>query len=101
MRVFLELISNSYNGLTMQKLSLGKYAGLCVLGGEIAYTVCMAYGSFLSGSAAVLHLSLFQLFPGYTGMNVESWFAGAITVAVWSGVAGLYVAWMHNISLTK
>lgn len=85
----------------MRELSLPKYAGLCVLGGEIAYTVCMAYGSFLSGSAAALHLSIFQLFPGYSGMNVGSWFAGALTVAIWSGLGGLYVAWMHNVSLKK
>lgn len=85
----------------MGKLSLGKYAGLCVLGGEIAYTVCMAYGSFLSSNAKALHLSLFQLLPGFSGMNFGSWIAGAITIAIWSGLGGLFIAWMHNISLKK
>jgi len=85
----------------MGKLSIGTYAGLCVLGGEIAYTVCMFYGLFLTGSAAALHLSLFQLLPGYTGMNLTSWIFGAISVALWSGIAGAYISWMHNISLQK
>lgn len=83
----------------MGKLSIGKYAGWCVLGGEIAYTVCMVYGIFLSGKAAELHLALFQLLPGYTGLNFGSWILGAISIALWSGVAGAYIAWMHNASI--
>lgn len=83
----------------MGKISIGKYAGLCMLGGEIAYTACMLYGTFLSGKAAELHLALFQLFPGYSGMNFSSWFIGAISVAIWSGVGGVYISWMHNVSL--
>lgn len=82
-------------------LSISKYAALCVLGGEIAYTVCMAYGAFLSGKAAELHLALFQLLPGYTGMNVGSWFVGALSVGVWSFAGGAYIAWMHNGCLKK
>lgn len=83
----------------MGKLSIAKYAGLCVIGGEIAYTVCMVYGNFLSGKAGELHLALFQLLPGFSGMNFGSWFIGAISVAVWSGLGGAYIAWMHNVSL--
>ncbi len=85
----------------MGNLSIGKYAALCVLGGEIAFAVCMAYGLFLTGKAAELHLALFQLLPGYTGMNLISWFIGAILVAVWSGLGGSYIAWMHNVSIKK
>lgn len=85
----------------MGKLSIGKYAGLCVLGGEVAYTVCMLYGNFLSGKAAELHLALLQLFPGFMGMNFGSWLVGALSVAVWSGLAGAYIAWMHNVSLKQ
>lgn len=85
----------------MGYLSVGKYSALCVLGGEIAYTVCMVYGNFLSGAAAQLHADLFALLPGFTGVNFASWFFGALTVAVWSGVAGAYVAWMHNVSVKK
>lgn len=85
----------------MGKLSIGTYAGLCVLGGVLAYTVCMAYGLLLTGKAAELHFALFQLFPGFTGMDPISWLSGAISVAVWSGVGGAYIAWMHNVSLKK
>lgn len=83
----------------MGKLSIGKYAGLCVLGGILAYTACMLFGLFLVDKAAGLHLALFQLLPGFTGMDVMSWFLGAISVALWSGVGGAYIAWMHNVSV--
>ena len=83
----------------MGKLSVKMYAGLCVLGGEIAYTVCLIYGTTLTGAAAELHHALFQLLPGFTWLNVGSFIAGALTVAVWSGLGGAYIAWMHNKSL--
>ena len=83
----------------MGKLSIKKYAGLCVLGGEVVYTVCMLYGSFLSGKAVELHLALFQLLPGFTSMSLGSWFVGAVSVAVWSGLGGAFIAWMHNVSV--
>ena len=85
----------------MGKLSIGKYAALFILGGEIAYTACMLYGNFLSGKAAELHLALFQLLPGFAGMNFGSWFMGAISVAIWSGATGAYISWMHNASLKQ
>ena len=85
----------------MGKLSIGKYAKLCILGGEIAFTACMLYGFFLSGSAAAFHLSLFQLLPWFNGMNLGSWLVGAVSVAVWAGAAGSYIAWMHNVSLKQ
>ncbi len=85
----------------MGKLSIGKYAGLCVLGGEIAFTACMLYGNLLGGKVAELHLALFQLLPGYTGINFGSWILGAITIAIWSGIGGAYIAWMHNVSIKQ
>lgn len=85
----------------MGSLSIKKYAWLCVLGGEIAYTICMLYGLFLGGAAAELHLAIFQLFPGFTGMDFGSWLLGAISVALWAGFSGAYIAWMHNFSLKK
>ncbi len=82
-------------------LSIKRYSLLCVLGGEIAYTLCMAYGLFLTGKSAELHLAIFQLIPGFTGLNFSSWFIGAITVALWSGFGGAYIAWMHNYSIKR
>lgn len=83
----------------MGRLSIGKYALLCLVGGEIAYTVCMLYGFFLVGKAAELHLALFQLFPGFSGMNFVSWLAGAVSVAIWGYAVGAYISWMHNASI--
>lgn len=83
----------------MGKLSIKKYAALCVLGGEIAYTACLLFGTQLTGKAAALHHALFELLPGFTWLGFGSFLAGAATVAVWSGVAGAYIAWMHNFSL--
>lgn len=83
----------------MKGLSIQRYAGLCILGGEVAYAACLLYGATLTGSAAELHHSFFELLPGFTWINVGSIIAGAVTVAVWSGIGGAYVAWMHNRSI--
>ncbi len=83
------------------KLSLSKYAGLCVLGGEVAYLACYAYGSFLTGKMAELHHSLFSLLPGFTWGSSSGLLVGAVSIALWSGVGGLYIAWMHNVSMLK
>ncbi len=83
----------------MGKLSILKYAGLCVLGAEVAYTACMFYGLTLSGRLAEFHLTLFELLPGFNSISLGSWLAGAITIGFWSAIAGAYVAWMHNASL--
>lgn len=42
-----------------------KYAGLCVLGMEIFYILCIGYGLLLSGKAMELHHSLLELMPGF------------------------------------
>ena len=83
----------------MHKLSIKKYAGLCVAGGEIAYTACLVYGATLTGKSAELHHALFELLPGFSWLGLGSYLAGAITVAIWSGLAGTYIAWMHNVSV--
>lgn len=85
----------------MGKLSIGKYAGLCVLGGEIAYTACLLYGTTLTGKAAELHHTLFELLPGFTWVGFGSWFAGAVSIALWAAIGGAYIAWMHNVSLRE
>lgn len=82
-------------------LSVGKYAGLCILGGEIAYIACLVYGSTLSGDAAALHHSLIGLLPGFTWFSWGGFFAGALSIAAWSGIGGAYIAWMHNASIKK
>jgi hypothetical protein len=83
----------------MGKLSIKKYSALCILGGEIAYGACLIYGATLAGSSAALHHAIFELLPGFAWFNFGSLIAGAVTVGVWSGLGGAYIAWMHNTSL--
>ena len=85
----------------MENLSIKKYSLLCVLGGEIAYGACLIYGTTLAGSSAELHHAIFELLPGFTWFSFGSLIAGAITVAIWSGLGGAYIAWMHNSSLIE
>ncbi len=85
----------------MGKLSLKKYSLLCVLGGEVAYTACLIYGTILTGNSAELHHAIFELMPGFTWLGIGSFIAGAVTVGIWSGLGGAYIAWMHNYSLEK
>ena len=49
-----------------------KYAGLCVLGTEIFYVLCVGYGFVLTGRAMDLHHSLFELIPGFSWGNSAS-----------------------------
>jgi len=83
----------------MGKLSIKKYSLLCILGGEVAYIACLVYGSTLTDRFAELHHALFELLPGFTWFSFGSFITGAITVGVWSGLGGAYIAWMHNYSL--
>ena len=85
----------------MMKLSLQKYAALCIVGGEVAYLVCYVYGFFLSGKLAELHQALLALLPGFTWGSFGGFILGAISIALWSGIGGLYIAWMHNVSMVK
>lgn len=81
-------------------LSIKKYSGLCVLGGEVAYIACLFYGStFLAGEAYSLHAKLFELFLGFHWIDLQSVIIGGLWVALWSGIVGAYIAWMHNASI--
>jgi hypothetical protein len=80
-------------------LSKIKYAGLCVLGTEIFYVFCLAYGWSLFGKARELHHSLFELLPWFAWGNPLSILWGAVLLGVFALVAGWYIAWMHNVSL--
>jgi hypothetical protein len=81
-------------------LSKTKYAALCVLGTEIFYILCIAYGLlFLTGKAMEFHHSLFELIPGFAWGNPMSMALGAIYLGIMALIAGWYIAWMHNASL--
>jgi hypothetical protein len=76
-----------------------KYAGLCVLGTEIFYVLCVGYGFVLTGRAMDLHHSLLELIPGFSWGNPASMVWGGLYLGIVAWVAGWYIAWMHNASL--
>ena len=80
-------------------LSKTKYSGLCVLGTEVLYVLCLVYGALLAGRAQELHHSLFELLPGVAWGNPLTFVWGAVLLGVLALIVGWYVAWMHNISL--
>lgn len=80
-------------------LSLKRYGWLCVLGGEVFYAVCLIWGLFLTGRAAELHHSLFELMPGFVWGNIGSVILGAVELFVFAWIGAWYIVWMHNSSL--
>ena len=80
-------------------LSKTKDALLCVLGMEVFYVLCLAYGSLLSDKARELHHALFQLIPGFVWGNPVSMVWGAVYMGVLAWIAGWYISWMHNASI--
>lgn len=82
-------------------LSLKRYGWLCVLGGEIAYAICLA-GGYLpmrTTNAMELHRTLFETLPGFVWGGLGSILLGAGYVFVLSWIFAWYFVWMHNASL--
>jgi hypothetical protein len=82
-------------------LSLKRYGWLCVLGGEVAYVVCLA-GGYLplrTTRATELHRALFETMPGFVWGSVPSMFLGAFYVFAVAWIFAAYYVWMHNTSL--
>ena len=82
-------------------LSLKRYGWLCVLGGEIAYAICLA-GGYLplrTANGTQVHHALFETLPGFVWGNVASMFLGAVYVFVFAWIFAAYIVWMHNTSL--
>ena len=86
----------------MGKLSLKSYVWKCVLGGEIAYFLCV-WGGYLpigrTSAAVELHHRLFETLPGFVWGSVSSIVLGAVYVVIFSLIFGSYMVWMHNSSL--
>ena len=82
-------------------LSLRRYGWLCVLGGEVAYTVCLlgGYLPLRSARATELHHTLFETLPGFVWGQPSSMLLGAVYVFVFAWIFGGYMVWMHNTSL--
>lgn len=85
----------------MAQLSLKSYGSKCVLGTGVLYVLCLIYGTFLSGTTAQLHHSLFELLPGFTWGTITGVIIGAIDLFVFASIFAWYFVWMHNSSLIK
>ena len=82
-------------------LSLRRYGWLCVLGGEVAYLVCMlgGYLPLRSTRGTELHHALFETLPGFVWGQPSSMLLGAVYVFVFAWIFSAYMVWMHNTSL--
>lgn len=83
------------------KFSLIKYGWRCVLGGEVAYALCLL-GGFLpirSTRGVELHHSIFETLPGFTWITPQSVILGAVYVFVFSWIFAWFMTWMLNSSL--
>jgi len=82
-------------------LSLRRYGWLCVLGGEVAYLVCLlgGYLPLRSVRGTELHHALFETLPGFVWGQPLSMLLGAVYVFVFAWIFGGYMVWMHNTSL--
>ncbi len=84
-------------------LSLKRYGWLCVLGGEVAYVLCLIGGllPWRSSRGVELHRALFETLPGFTWLNFGSFILGAVYVFIFAWIFGAYMVWMHNSSLVS
>jgi hypothetical protein len=80
-------------------LSKPNYSVLCMLGTEVFYAACLAYGLLLSGKAQELHHALLELIPGFAWGSPVNMVGGALYLGALSLAVGWYIAWMHNVSL--
>lgn len=84
-------------------LSLKRYSWLCVLGGEVAYFICVLGGYFPLRTArgVELHDALFETLPGFVWGSPWSVVLGGVYVFALAWIFGAYMVWMHNTSLIR
>ena len=85
------------------ELSFYSYVWKCVVGGEVAYFLCLL-GAFLlerTAEGTQLHHTLFETLPGFIWLTPGSVVLGAIYVFIFSLVFGTYMVWMHNSSINE
>ena len=84
-------------------LSMKRYRWLCVLGGEVAYILCLLGGLLpIRSSAGIdIHHRLFETLPGFVWISPGSVALGAVYVFVFAWIFGSYAVWMHNTSLIE
>jgi hypothetical protein len=84
-------------------LSMKRYRWLCVLGGEVAYLLCLLGGMLplRSNAGTEVHHSLFETLPGFVWITPASVALGAAYVFAFAWIFGSYMVWMHNSSLIE
>ena len=84
-------------------LSMKRYRWLCVLGGEVAYLLCLLGGllPLRSNTGTEVHHALFETLPGFVWITPASVALGAAYVFVFAWIFGSYMVWMHNSSLIE
>lgn len=84
-------------------LSLKRYGWLCVLGGEVAYFICVlgGYLPLRTARGVELHNALFETLPGFVWGSPWSVVLGGVYVFALAWIFGAYMVWMHNTSLIK
>lgn len=84
-------------------LSMKRYRWLCVLGGEVAYALCLL-GGFLplrSPAGTEVHRAIFETLPGFVWITPVSIVLGAAYVFAFTWIVGSFNVWMHNSSLIE
>jgi hypothetical protein len=83
-------------------LSMKRYRWLCVLGGEVAYLLCLLGGllPLRSTAGTEVHHALFETLPGFVWITPASVVLGAAYVFAFAWIFGSYMVWMHNSSLS-
>jgi hypothetical protein len=84
-------------------LSLKRYGWLCVLGGEVAYVICIlgGYRTDADGARDGTPRCVVRNAPGFNLGSPWSLILGAVYVFAFVWIFGAYMVWMHNTSLIK
>ncbi|MBI2609560.1 hypothetical protein HYW53_00080 [Candidatus Giovannonibacteria bacterium] len=85
----------------MGKLAYKIYVPLCVLGGEVLYILCIigGYLPLRTARGTDLHHAFFETLPGFIWGDTASIALGAVYVFTFSVIFGMYIVWMHNVSI--
>ena len=88
----------------MGKLNYVSYVWKCIAGAEILYFLCV-FGAFVFDRSTVegteLHRRLFETMPGFVWLTPASVVIGALYMALFSVIFGVYIVWMHNSSIQE
>jgi hypothetical protein len=87
----------------MEQLSLKKYGWKCVIGAEVAYTLCLIGGllPFRTSRGMEFHHMLFETLPGFVWIDFQSVILGVLYMFLFAWIFAGYYVWMHNSSMVR